>query len=54
MILTGGFLNALERTLFASVTDFIAVRYFAVFNVADIAITGGVVLLFWVFMKEKK
>ena len=40
MILTGGMLNALERTLFGSVTDFISLQYFAVFNVADIAITG--------------
>ena len=40
MIITGGFLNALERTIFGSVTDFISVQYFSVFNVADIAITG--------------
>lgn len=40
MIITGGFLNALERTIFGSVTDFISVEYFSVFNVADIAITG--------------
>lgn len=54
MILTGGSLNALERTLFGSVTDFIAVKYFSVFNLADIAITVGVILLFWSFVKEKK
>jgi signal peptidase II len=40
MIMTGGLLNALERTIFGSVTDFISVQYFSVFNVADIAITG--------------
>jgi len=40
MIITGGFFNALERTIFGSVTDFISVQYFSVFNVADIAITG--------------
>jgi signal peptidase II len=40
MILTGGLLNTLERTIFSSVTDFISVQYFAVFNIADIAITG--------------
>lgn len=54
MILTGGFLNAIERTLFGSVTDFIAVRYFAVFNIADVAITIGVILLFYTFIQEKK
>jgi signal peptidase II len=40
MIITGGFLNALERTIFGSVTDFVSLQYFAVFNMADIAITG--------------
>ena len=40
MIITGGLLNALERTIFGSVTDFISVQYFSVFNVADITITG--------------
>lgn len=40
MIITGGFLNALERAIFGSVTDFISVQYFSVFNVADVAITG--------------
>ncbi len=40
MILTGGLLNALERAFFGSVTDFIALQYFSVFNVADIAITA--------------
>ena len=40
MVITGGFLNALERTIFGSVTDFVSLQYFAVFNMADIAITG--------------
>ena len=40
MIITGGLLNALERTALGSVTDFISVQYFSVFNVADMAITG--------------
>ena len=40
MIITGGFLNALERAIFGSVTDFISVQYFSVFNVADVATTG--------------
>lgn len=45
LVITGWFLNALERSIFGSVTDFISVQYFAVFNIADIAITFGVVLL---------
>jgi lipoprotein signal peptidase len=54
MIITGGLLNALERTFFGSVTDFISLQYFAVFNVADIAITGWVILLFWNFLLRKR
>ena len=54
MIITGGLLNALERTIFGSVTDFISVQYFSVFNVADIAITAWVILLFWEFVFERK
>ena len=46
-ILTGGSLNAVERMIFGSVTDFINVPFFSVFNVADMAITAGVILLFW-------
>ncbi len=46
LIITGGFLNALERTIFGSVTDFISVQYFSVFNVADVAITSWVIFLF--------
>jgi signal peptidase II len=45
MIITGGLLNALERTIFGSVTDFISVEYFSVFNVADMAITVWVTIL---------
>lgn len=45
LIITGGILNALERTIFGSVTDFISVIYFSVFNVADIVITIGALLL---------
>ncbi len=54
MILTGGLLNALERTLFGSVTDFISLQYFAVFNVADIAITGGVILILSTLFSQPK
>lgn len=54
MIIAGGFLNAFERAIFGSVTDFISVQYFSVFNIADIAITGGVILLFWEFLFIKK
>jgi len=55
MIITGGLLNALERTFFGSVTDFISLQYFAVFNIADIAITAGVLLIaFWTIKIKDK
>lgn len=54
MILTGGILNALERTIFGSVTDFISLQYFAVFNVADIAITGGFILILSTLFSQPK
>lgn len=54
LIMTGWWLNALERGIFGSVTDFISVRYFAIFNIADIAITWGVlILIFWNFFLKK-
>lgn len=54
MILTGGLLNAVERTAFGSVTDFISLQYFAVFNVADIAITVWAVLMLLSYIKSKR
>jgi len=55
MIITGGLLNALERTFFGSVTDFIGVQYFSVFNIADMAITGWVILIVsTIFSRPKK
>ena len=55
LIITGGLLNALERAFFGSVTDFISVRYFSVFNVADMAISFGVFLLIVsIFVGRKK
>jgi len=55
MIISGGLLNALERTIFGSVTDFVSVQYFSVFNVADIGITAGVVLIaFWAIKIKNK
>ncbi len=45
LIITWGVLNAIERSIFWSVTDMISIHYFAVFNVADIAVTCGVLLI---------
>lgn len=39
LILSGAISNGIERVFIGSVTDFIAVKYFAIFNFADIFIT---------------
>lgn len=39
LILSGAISNGIERVFLGEVTDFIAVKYFAIFNFADIFIT---------------
>lgn len=47
-LLVGGALgNAIDRVRFGNVVDFVDVRFFPIFNVADSAISIGVVLLAW-------
>ena len=48
LIVAGGIGNAIDRFVLGYVTDFIAVTFvdFPVFNVADIGVTCGVVVLF--------
>ena len=49
--------NAWERMAYGYVVDFISIKHFSVFNIADIAITAGVALIlyqaFLVYTKEK-
>ena len=45
MLLGGALANAADRVSGGNVTDFVKLPYWPAFNVADIAITGGVVLL---------
>jgi len=47
LVLGGAIGNATDRVLAGSVTDFIDFRVFPVFNVADMGITVGAVLLAW-------
>ncbi|HEV3235167.1 MAG TPA: signal peptidase II [Candidatus Dormibacteraeota bacterium] len=49
MILGGALGNALDRVVFGSVTDFIDLRFWPVFNLADSAIVVGAVILAWRF-----
>jgi signal peptidase II len=52
--LGGAIGNLIDRLRFGTVTDFISVGNFAVFNVADASITVGVlIMVVWMWMKER-
>ena len=53
MVLGGDIGNAFDRVVFQSVTDFVDVRWWPVFNVADSAIVIGVVLLAWTSFRDE-
>ena len=50
LILWGALSHAYERIVYGKVIDFIAVKYFAVLNFADIFISIGVLLLFLYYL----
>jgi lipoprotein signal peptidase len=53
--LGGAIGNLIDRLNYGTVTDFISVGNFAVFNVADASITIGVVIMIaWMWMKERQ
>ncbi|OIO76572.1 signal peptidase II [Candidatus Gracilibacteria bacterium CG1_02_38_174] len=54
LILSGAVSNGLERVFVGSVTDFIGVKYFAIFNFADIFISIGAFLLFVIYFKYER
>lgn len=45
--LSGAIGNMLDRMAYGSVIDFFDIRIWPIFNVADLAISCGIVLLFW-------
>ena len=45
--LSGALGNMIDRLVYGSVVDFFDIRIWPIFNVADLAISCGVVLLFW-------
>ncbi|MDD3301955.1 MAG: signal peptidase II [Candidatus Gracilibacteria bacterium] len=55
LIISGALGNAWERVFLGRVTDFIGVKYFSVFNLADTYITLGMIIYFVlvVFKKDK-
>lgn len=52
LILGGDLGNLIDRIRFGRVTDFIDPRFFPVFNVADSAITIGVILILYALLRE--
>ena len=55
LILTGGFNNTLDRLFYGFVIDYFTFFSFFVFNLADIMISGGVILLiFKIFIYKPK
>jgi signal peptidase II len=55
LLLGGALGNLIDRILYGQVTDFIAIRFFAIVNLADISITSGAVVLFlWLWIKERR
>ena len=53
LTLGGAIGNGLERVFLGQVTDFISLRYFAIFNVADIAISVGILCILYVYLYGK-
>jgi len=53
MIIGGALANLVDRILFGSVTDFIAFSFWPIFNVADSAITLGVIGLLILAFKHR-
>lgn len=54
LVLSGAVSNGVDRIAFGSVTDFIAVKYFAIFNFADIFISIGAFLLFLAHFQHER
>ncbi len=53
LILVGAFSNLLDRLYVGRVIDYIDVKYYSIFNLADALIVTGVVILIWLVFKER-
>jgi len=53
-IIFGAISNLLDRLRFGFVIDYLDLKYFTVFNLADIMIVGGVIVILFEIIKPKK
>jgi signal peptidase II len=53
-ILFGAISNIVDRLLYGFVIDYLELKYFTVFNIADVMISLGVLVLIFNLMKDKK
>lgn len=53
LIIAWALWNARERIIYSNVTDFIWMRYFSVFNFADIFLTTWVIIYLWLIILKK-
>ena len=54
IIILGAMSNFLDRFKYGYVIDYLDLKYFTVFNLADVMIVGGLVGLVWQLIKKKK
>lgn len=54
LVLIGAFSNLLDRIYYGFVIDFIDVSFFSVFNMADVYIAGGAMLILFLQIQTKK
>lgn len=54
LILIGAFSNLLDRLIHGSVIDYLLIPGLTIFNLADLSIIAGVVILFWKILISKQ
>ncbi|MDP3836667.1 MAG: signal peptidase II [bacterium] len=47
VILFGAISNILDRYIYGAVIDYLDLKYFSIFNIADAMISSGVIILVW-------
>lgn len=54
MSISGGTSNLIDRLLFGHVRDFVAIPFLPIFNLADILVVAGVLLILWGFYRRER